>query len=301
MSGPASSQPIIRTVPIDQLITDQGTQVRACIIEDLVAEYAARIEAGDFFPGVRVLELKDGSLVLVDGFHRLAAFRRLGRQEIPAIVRRGTMEDAWTMAIGANVDHGLRRTNADKRRAVWMALEHFDARSDRAIAEMAGVHHELVAAVRREFDQVADSARSKPLGRRGRDGKSYPAPPKAAPASTSPSPPSPASESSGEAQPTPQPSGAASAPAARPTKPPAAAVQAGAVAAPFPPPDEDQPEAPRSKPTAWTARRVLSDLEEYAGVVLDQVKDAEDLARIAAGYEATARRIKAAARKAREA
>lgn len=297
MSGAAASQPIIRTVPIDQLITDRGTQVRACIIDDLVADYATRIEAGDFFPGVRVLETRDGSLVLVDGFHRLAAYRRLGRQEISAIVRRGTMEDAWTMAIGANVDHGLRRTNADKRRAVWMALQHFDARSDRAIAEMAGVGPDLVGSVRREFDQLSENDSSKPLERKGRDGKTR----KIAPKTASSTPPSPASESSGEVQPTPQPSGAASAPAARPTKPPAAAVQAGAVAAPFPPTDEDPPEPSSSKPHAWTARRVLSDLEEYAGVVLDQVKDAEDLARIAAGYEATARRIKAAARKAREA
>jgi hypothetical protein len=79
-------------------------------------------------------------------------------------VRKGTRLDAITFGFKANDRHGLRRTNADKRYAVALALREFGELSDRAIAEICGVGHQLVADVR----QLDDSSSS---SRTGRDGK----------------------------------------------------------------------------------------------------------------------------------
>ena len=113
---------------------------------------------------------------LADGFHRVNAALNAGLTEIAADVRQGTLDDAKWHAAGANATHGLRRTNADKRKSVGLALstERGRASSDRGIAEQCGVGAPLVGSVR-----AASCNNVTPEGgverRTGKDGKSYPA------------------------------------------------------------------------------------------------------------------------------
>lgn len=57
------------------------------------------------------------------------------------------------------------RTNADKRKAVTVALGEFGALSDRQIAELCGVGHQLVATVRNDVDDSSTSHRLDTMGR----------------------------------------------------------------------------------------------------------------------------------------
>ena len=128
---------------------DGGTQPRARIDENLVSEYAAAMQAGESFPAVVVF--RDGvDTWLADGFHRFHAARKSGATSILASVRTGTLRDAILFSVGANSDHGLRRTNEDKRRSVMTLLN--DAEwakwSDREIARRCGVSDVLVASHR---------------------------------------------------------------------------------------------------------------------------------------------------------
>lgn len=156
---------------------DCGTQSRAAINEEVVADYAERLAEGDKFPALEVFH--DGSdYFLADGFHRIMAAIRNGFLDFPCNVYPGTRSDALKFALSANAMHGLKRTNADKRRSVELALEEWADYSNREIARICAVHHDLVASVRH---QVADSATC-PLTHRGADGKQYPATSKATPA-----------------------------------------------------------------------------------------------------------------------
>jgi hypothetical protein len=128
------------TLPLSFIRCDGGTQPREAINDAVVSEYAERLVDGDEFPPVTVFY--DGSdYWLADGFHRVAAHDEAGRGQIEADIRSGTRLDAVLHAAGANRDHGLRRTNADKRRAVLMVIEHPDASewSGRKIASCCGV------------------------------------------------------------------------------------------------------------------------------------------------------------------
>jgi hypothetical protein len=62
----------------------------------------------------------------------------------------------WTCSLGANSEHGLRRTNDDKRCAVSLLLH--DAEwvewSNREIARRCVVDHKTVAKLRAELSQV---------------------------------------------------------------------------------------------------------------------------------------------------
>lgn len=75
----------------------------------------------------------------------------------------------------ANPERGLRRTNADKRRAVTAMVKARSGWSDRDIAKHVGVSQPLVSKLRAELTTVisseAEGARLNPPVREGRDGK----------------------------------------------------------------------------------------------------------------------------------
>lgn len=101
---------------------DGGTQPREAIIESTVNEYRLDMMTGAKFPPVVVFYDGD-NYWLADGFHRTRAAIQCNRETIDADIRQGTRRDAILYSVGANGNHGLRRTNADKRRAVMLLLE----------------------------------------------------------------------------------------------------------------------------------------------------------------------------------
>jgi hypothetical protein len=135
-----------------------------------VAEYAERMEAGDAFPPV-VLFGTVKRCWIGDGWHRVMAARQLGRTEIEADLREGDRRDALKYALGANAANGLRRTNADKRRCVEIALAEFGNLSSRAIAGLCGVSHPFVDGMRpdKALETVSNATRTTS------DGRQYPA------------------------------------------------------------------------------------------------------------------------------
>ncbi len=128
---------------------DGGTQARARLNEDIVQDYAEEMRAGAEFPPVVVFH--DGNeRWLADGFHRIAAAKMAGFLEFEAEVRPGTRRDAVLFAVCANGQHGLRRTNEDKRKAVMMLLEddEWSMWSNSEIARRCGVSDEFVRKIR---------------------------------------------------------------------------------------------------------------------------------------------------------
>ena len=159
----------MKTLNINTVIIDRGTQSRAQISEDTVTDYAEAMQAGDTFPPITVYF--DGvDYYLADGFHRLHAAKRLHKASIQADVRTGTLRDAILYSLGANRDHGLRRSNADKRKCVMTLLEDFEW-GDLSVNEMAricGVSPQLVTAVKLEMDggvkvSAAQTPKKKPV------------------------------------------------------------------------------------------------------------------------------------------
>lgn len=150
------------SVDISKIRRDGGTQSRAEINEETVTEYAeAMADPDTVFPPITVYF--DGrDYWLADGFHRLAAWERIGRTDIPAEIRQGDRRRAILHSCSANAAHGLRRTNADKRRAVRTLLEddEWAAWSDREIARRCRVSDHTVAKYRAEILGLTANLRS---------------------------------------------------------------------------------------------------------------------------------------------
>lgn len=159
-----------RILKIGQIRLDGDTQPRTAIDEDLVDEYADAYKSKVEIP--RVVVFHDGANYwLVDGFHRRWAAVKVGLKSLPCVVHEGTLQDARWYSYAANQTHGLRRTNADKEKAVKAALQHPKGAelSDVQIAEHVGVSHSTVAKYRCELESTCQVG--KLAARTGKDGK----------------------------------------------------------------------------------------------------------------------------------
>ncbi len=147
-----------QTLKLTQIRIDGGTQPRVEIDQEVVADYAEQIRDGVDFPPVTVFF--DGAAYwLADGFHRYHAHRQAARDAIIADIHDGGLREAILYSVSANHEHGLRRTNEDKRKAVETMLtndivskdEKGNPWGDREIARQCHVHHTTIGRIRKEL------------------------------------------------------------------------------------------------------------------------------------------------------
>jgi len=161
----AQSQSEAVELPLSEITPDAGLQCRASLNRRTVAEYAECVTAGDTFPPVTVFDIDDDYL-LADGFHRVAAAKQAKRETIAVAIKQGNRRGALKFAILANTAHGLRFSNADKKRVVELALTEFPTLSAGLVADMCRVSQPFVSRVRRKLKPVLGSTTTT-----GKDGK----------------------------------------------------------------------------------------------------------------------------------
>lgn len=144
-----------RTVKIAALIREDKYQIRERLDQGAVARYANAYRNGVQLPPVQVAQVGK-ALILVDGFHRVAALVRLGLSTVEAVITPTEVRKALWLAAQANLTHGVALTTKERRaafRAYIRAGQHKDERggfkSYRTIAEelgfmsLGGVHRRM--------------------------------------------------------------------------------------------------------------------------------------------------------------
>jgi hypothetical protein len=159
-------------VNLSAIELDTSIQCRATIDTSVVNEYAERMSAGDAFPPIDLFGTWKKCWI-GDGWHRVLAAKQIAAGAITANLREGGRAEALNAALGANATHGHRRSNADKRRSVEVALREFPTLSSRAIARLCGVGPDLVLEMKP--GQVSENDTCSTKRTTGRDGKRYPA------------------------------------------------------------------------------------------------------------------------------
>jgi hypothetical protein len=159
----AGAEAVFETVAISSLVVDDRYQSRAAMDTSVIADYAIAIrQAGHWpFPPIKLV-----SQIVVDGFHRIEAAKlvladpetsselRRNLQAVPChripvnVARDDVPDVALRHALASNHTHGLRRSQADKRRAVELALTAWPNDSDRTIGKLTGTSHTFVGKVR---------------------------------------------------------------------------------------------------------------------------------------------------------
>jgi len=153
-------------IPLSKIRIDLNTQMRTKTDDDTVKEY---IDVLDDLPPITVFEV-DGEYVLVDGFHRYAAYKQAGRDTIPCEILQGTLDDAREYACGANRAHGLRRNDGDKRKAVeeFFKIPGRDTLNNSEAARKLGVSVPFIKKVRDEL-----GVKVSPTAHHGKGSESY--------------------------------------------------------------------------------------------------------------------------------
>lgn len=139
-------------VAIGIVLSDATAWPREALDMDRVAEFAELYAADGLtaLPALSVIRVAEGYL-LTDGWHRLAALKRMGATEVPIAEFDAQGRDAYQVAY----DEGLRTaarqslplTRAEKEAAINRLLV-AGGRTDRQIAALVGVAHTTVGRVR---------------------------------------------------------------------------------------------------------------------------------------------------------
>ena len=140
---------------------DGGTQARAELNQSIVADYAEAYRTGVTMPPV-VVFFDGATHWLADGFHRYFGAKDAGLDSIREEVTPGSLRDAILYSLKANETHGLRRTNADKRRAVETLLSDVEWAkwSSNEVAKRCAVSHTFVDNIRSSLATVASEESS---------------------------------------------------------------------------------------------------------------------------------------------
>ncbi|MFE3193073.1 ParB N-terminal domain-containing protein [Nocardia sp. NPDC059240] len=107
---------------------------------------------------------------VVDGAHRLAAAKELGHETIAVRFFDGSENEAFVLAVHANIAHGLPLSLAERKAAARRLVLSHPQWSDRLIADVAGLSHKTVSAERRRTagaDRRRDEPTMSELGHQG--------------------------------------------------------------------------------------------------------------------------------------
>lgn len=151
----ANASETVNVIAVDDFTLDPAVQPRETLSTPLISEYADAMRAGADFPAVTVFRVGEQNVV-VDGWHRVLAARQAQRPALEATVKTGTMREAILFSTAANATHGLRRTDADKRKAVLRLLndDEWSKLSANQIAKIALVTQPFVSKLKRELGKA---------------------------------------------------------------------------------------------------------------------------------------------------
>jgi hypothetical protein len=143
----------IKTLALADITVDAELQPRTNRNKTLSKHFIHLLE--DYrveFPPLIIFQTED-TYFLADGFHRFFAYQKTLTDEVQCKVYQGTKRDALLYSVGANGQHGLNMTNADKRRAVTKLLEdpEWSTWSNNKIAQTCHVDQTFVGKMRKSL------------------------------------------------------------------------------------------------------------------------------------------------------
>ena len=143
-----------KTIELNKIRLDGGTQPRKKIYEEHVANLTEVLLNGGSMKDEPAVFFDGKEYWLADGFHRYHAHKRAGFTELSCEVTNGTKRDAFVYSLGANHDHGMPRTNEEKRDAVITAFNDVELceLSDAQIAKICKVSGMTVGRVRKSLE-----------------------------------------------------------------------------------------------------------------------------------------------------
>jgi len=142
-----------KLIKLEHINIKESPHVRSEYKQETAEEYAEQYKLDKAeMPDCILFETSAGSYLVADGMHRIAAMKLAGMKSNTFDVRSGSRTDCVKFALKCNVSHGIRRSSADKRACVELALREFGEVSNNSLSDACGVGVDLVIKVRQELE-----------------------------------------------------------------------------------------------------------------------------------------------------
>lgn len=158
-----SNRPTVEEVSLGSLLESDSPRLSGV----KMAHARVLAESGADLPPILV---NRRTMRVIDGAHRVVAAQLHGRDVIEVQFLDCDEEEAFVLAVEANVAHGLPLSLADRTAAAKRIVASHPQWSDRAVASVTGLAHKTVGSIRRRLSGEIPQ----PNTRRGRDGKVRP-------------------------------------------------------------------------------------------------------------------------------
>ncbi|WP_083889855.1 ParB/RepB/Spo0J family partition protein [Nocardia pneumoniae] len=109
-----------------------------------------------------------GTMRVIDGMHRVRAALLNGRTAIEARILDCDEDEAFLLAVAANIRHGLTLSSADRKAAAGRMITQHPDWSDRAVAAATGLSAKTVSTVRAACSTAGESQLNSRVGKDGR-------------------------------------------------------------------------------------------------------------------------------------
>jgi hypothetical protein len=136
---------------IDSIVIDERILTRP-LDQDLAVDYSVKMKEGAKFPPIVVFEI-DGKNCVSSGQHRFHANKLNGALEIDAIIKEGTVDEAWMFGLQDNATHGQRFSKSDNEAAVRRIMQHpvYGGMTNTTIAKLLGITSMTVGRIKKKI------------------------------------------------------------------------------------------------------------------------------------------------------
>jgi len=113
----------IKEIPVEYIEFDEKIKdIRNSQSEEAIGRYMEKYESGTS-KAILVKEIDRQHYVLIDGFHRLEAIKRLKKRKIEAEITNIEDKELYSKAVEQNVEHGVRLTSDEEEKIILELFE----------------------------------------------------------------------------------------------------------------------------------------------------------------------------------
>ena len=144
-----------KEVLIKEINSSTDFTMREGLDKELVVHYKENLGIIIDENPIKLYDTPSG-LILIDGFHRLAAARQLNWTKIKAIVKKGSVQDAYAAACLANLKHGKPLSREERKKAIKKYIKLKVKFSNVLIARDIGVDEITIRRARSELEAAGE-------------------------------------------------------------------------------------------------------------------------------------------------
>lgn len=141
-----------KVLSLNEIIKDDAIYPREKVDEKRIDFFSDLINEGTLFPPIKIVKDKSGRHILLDGYHRFSAFKRLQRNEIACDLLDAEPHLWRLLSVGFNFDSSQPLKSGEVKKAIQDAWSKDNIRDKQQIADMVGCSVQWVRKVVKDLE-----------------------------------------------------------------------------------------------------------------------------------------------------